>query len=48
MMIIIVGLGLLTWLTSVLVAYELGKRKDAREWARWYLDKLARDESDHD
>ena len=45
-MLIVVGMALMFWLGSVLVAYELGKRKDAREWARWYLGTRARDESD--
>ncbi len=46
MMLIIVGMALLFWLGSVLVAYELGKRKDAREWAEWYLGTRARDDTD--
>ncbi len=45
MIILAAGMALLFWLGSVLVAYELGKRRETREWAAWYLGKLALDPS---
>ncbi len=45
-MIAIVVAVLLLWFGTVIWAYAFGQRNEAREWAAWYLDKMALDPSD--
>ncbi len=47
-MIAIVGTVLLFWFGTLIWAYALGQRNEARQWAAWYLGKLALDDSDEE